>query len=411
MVSIGDLEAGREEEIGLREGEKVVGMEAGDYWCYVKNKDGKEGVVPQNLLVEEAEGLDLTKAMRFGAFYLSESGGEADMEEHIDQIQRGDCVVVTHDFTPPREVPTIEKKEGGKEGKEEGEGMGGGRKSHILTLKRGDVIRVFENQSSEDWWHGALVRGAPWSIVHEEVFFFLFFFFFLMYLLFCFVYSVHFLKGFIFFYFNLKYLSPQIGFFPKSYVETPANFHKNQTTTTQQQEHLHLQQEQENQNQQQQQQQQQQQAQAATPPRPKMANFLHSTSQYPSHFEPPPGEPRVSKSGTFVFNLHDKNNNKKNKKTETTALRPQHLVMLKKFLAFESNLHPVLRKNLFDHVDRGFVPHYLMTRFVDSDLHQVELELKEIRFVIFFFFKYYLHLFVYCYFYFLISFLFLQKKK
>ena len=167
MVSIGELEAGREEEIGLKEGEKVAGIEAGDYWCYVKNDQGKEGVVPQQLLVEEVEGLDLRKARQFGAFYMSESGAESEAEEHVNEIQRGDCVVVAHDFTPPAEDP--DQKEGSGEKGGEGGEQHPNKKTHILTLKRGDVVRVFENQSSEDWWHGAIVRGAPWGIVHDEV--------------------------------------------------------------------------------------------------------------------------------------------------------------------------------------------------------------------------------------------------
>ena len=120
-----------------------------------------------------------------------------------------------------------------------------------------------------------------------------------------------------------------------------------------------------------------------------MANFLHSTSQYPGNFESSNGEQRVSKSGTYVFNLHNDENN------GASILRPQHLVMLKKFLAFEMNLHPVLRRNLFEHVDNGFIPHYLMTRFVDSDLHTVELELKEIRYFFFFFFFFFFQSFIF----------------
>uniref|UniRef100_A0A7S4P8P4 SH3 domain-containing protein n=1 Tax=Paramoeba aestuarina TaxID=180227 RepID=A0A7S4P8P4_9EUKA len=258
--------------------------------------------------------MDLTKAKRFGAFFLSGSGVEDEEEEakeDVNEIQRGDCVIATHDFTPPSsETKTTTEEEGEKE-KEEGESWRRG-KLNILSFKKGDVLQVYDNMSSDEWWRGAIVNITPEGFIHEEM-----------------------------------------GFFPKSYVTTPRNFQDNLNPRVQQQHYPG----------------------AATPPEPKMASALHSTSQYPSQFECPAGEPRVSQSGAFVFNLGNNNVN------QSTALNHHHLRMLKKYLAYDVHLHPVLRKNLLDYVNSGFLPYYLMTQFVDSDLHTMELVLKEIRFV------------------------------
>jgi hypothetical protein len=206
----------------------------------------------------------------------------------------------------------------------------------VLRLREGDVIEIVDNLSHEDWWYGRRWSTHKPSSSSSSSAYNLFSSLFSLPSLFPSLFpspssSSH------------PPLSPvEEGYFPRSHVATLSQYvtsHSSPEDTAENGKGH--------------------------------STSLSAISEVASEFASPMKTVTQRNAEISIFNLSDDN----------SEITRNHFVALAEFLIHKCHFHPVVRADIVQRVLHGEIPYFFSSHFVDSNLHTVEYELKEIRFV------------------------------